>query len=309
MTVDTDDSVKSHPAQNAPAQTEPVLLQEYKGEITLRIAELPALEPRVLPTRSRSRWRRFIEAGQRRTFTLTKNFYIEVEGEALPPALAGRIVIPPVATTAHDENSKELSDNSEELKPSGEAETNVFDGASIPLPWLVSYLSFGVLRPLGILLSASVVHDFAFQFGYLPIVKDGKRKHIPIQRHDADELLRLITQTLNGSTFFSRLAWHAVRLGWWGIKYAGQRFTGEPPIRSSILAVASVVGAYALTVAVRNSLLADVQNDLIVTATLFGLVGIPVAVVYLLIAIESRFRLPGYHADASEAVNTSLDKP
>ena len=309
MAVNTDDSIESHPLQNAQAQAEPVLLQEYNGEITLRIAELPALKPRVLPTRSRSRWRRFIEAGQRRTFTLTKNFHVEVEGEALPPGLAGRIVIPPVGNTAHDENGEELFDASEGLKLSGEAETNVFDGASIPLPWLVSYLSFGVLRPLGILLSASVVHDFAFQFGYLPVVKNGKCKHIPVQRHDADELFRLITQTLNGSNFFSRLAWHAVRLGWWGIKYAGRRFTGEPPIRSSILAVASVVGAYVLTVLFRNSLLADVQNDLIVTASLFGLVGIPVAIVYLWIAVESRFRLPGYYADASESDNASLDKP
>ena len=310
MAVDTDESNISHPVQDAQAQSEPALLQEYNGEITLRIAELPALKPRVLPTRSRSRLKRFIEAGQIRTFTLTTNFYVEVEGEALPPGLAGRIVIPPVANTVHGEKDEESSlDNSRALKSSGENTTNVFDGASIPLPWLVSYLSFGVLRPLGILLSASVVHDFAYQFGYLPVVKNGKRKHVPVQRHDADELFRLITQTLNGSNFFSRLAWHAVRLGWWGIKYAGQRFTGEPPIRSSILAVASVLGTYALAVAVRNSLLADVQNNLIVAATLFGLVGIPVAIIYLWIGIESRFRLPGYNKDAAESDNVPLNKP
>ena len=301
MAIDTDDSVESHPVLNAQIPTEPALLQEYNGEITLRISELPALKPRVLPTRSRSRWRRFIEAGQRRTFTLAKQFHVEVEGEALPPGLAGRIVIPSMGNTAHAGKGEDSVDDNEDPERSGDAETNVFDGASIPLPWLVSYLSFGVLRPLGILLSASVVHDFAFQFGYLPVVKNGKCKNIPIQRHDADELFRLITQTLNGSNVFSRLAWHAVRLGWWVIKYADQRFSGEPPIRSSILAVTSVAGAYALSVVVVNTLLSDVQNNLIIAATLFGLVGIPVAIVYLWIAVESRFRLRGYYEDASES--------
>jgi hypothetical protein len=39
------------------------------------------------------------------------------------------------------------------------------DGASIPLPWLVSLLTIGILRPLGVLLIASIVHDFAFRHG------------------------------------------------------------------------------------------------------------------------------------------------
>jgi len=130
-----------------------------------------------------------------------------------------------------------------------------------------------VLRPLGILLSASVVHDFAFQFGYLPIVKNGKCKNVPLQRHDADELFRLITQTLNGSNFWSRLAWHAVRLGWWGLE---------------------------------NTVLAEVQSDLLVAAGMFGLVGIALGIVYLWIALESYFRLPDYYKEAAASDETSL---
>ena len=301
MAVKIDDSVKDHAARNTPTQADTTLLNEYRGEIILRISELPSLKPRVLPTRSRSRWRRFIEAGQRRTFNLTKNFYLEVEGEALPPGIEGCIVIPPAGNMLRSERGEESFNENRELEQVGDVEANIFDGASIPFPWLVSYLSFGVLRPLGILLSASVVHDFAFQFGYLPVLKNGKCKHIPLQRHEADELFRLITQTLNGSNVFSRLAWHAVRLGWWGITYAGQKFTGKPPVRSSILALATVTGVCALGVAIRKTLLAELQGDLIISAGLFGILGILIGLVYLWIAIESRFRLPGYYKDASES--------
>jgi len=308
MTVETEQSVKGRATDKIDVQihSEPSLKKDYVGEITLRVSELPALKPRVLPTRSRSAWRRFIEAGQRRTFTLTKNFYIEVEGEALPPGIEGCIVIPTVGKTATVEEKGKPLDESQRPDPATDAEANVFDGASVPLPWLVSYLSFGVLRPLGILLSASVVHDFAFQFGYLPIVKNGKCKNVPLQRHDADELFRLITQTLNGSNFWSRLAWHAVRLGWWGLEYAGQRFTGERPTRSSLLAIASVAGAYALGVLVRNTVLAEVQSDLLVAAGMFGLVGIALGIVYLWIALESYFRLPDYYKEAAASDETSL---
>ena len=301
MAVKTDDSVKNNAAGNAPTLADTALLEEYKGEITLRVSELPSLKPRVLPTRSRSRWRRFIEAGQRRTFNLTKEFYIEVEGEALPPGIEGCIVIPPAGNVVFHAEGEGSFDENRELEQGGDVEANVFDGASIPFPWLVSYLSFGVLRPLGILLSASVVHDFAFQFGYLPVIKNGKCKQIPLQRHEADELFRLITQTLNGSNVFSRLAWHAVRLGWWGIAYAGQRFTGKPPVRSSILALATVTGICALGVTIRKTLLAELQSDLIISAGLLGILGIVIGLVYLWIAIESHFRLPGYYKDASES--------
>lgn len=305
MAIKLEDSLESDLAHSAKVQPETALLKEYSAEITLRISELPVLKPRVLPTRSRSALRRFIEAGQRRTFTLSKNFYIEVEGEALPAGLEGRIVIPPVGNTASAAKGEEPFDENKDLEHSDEVQANVFDGASIPFPWLVSYLSFGVLRPLGILLSASVVHDFAFQFGYLPIIKNGKCKQVPVQRHEADEIFRLITQTLNGSNFFSRLAWHAVRLGWWAIKYAGQRFTGEPPVRSTILALASIAGACALGFGVRKIWLAELQSNLIVTIVLLGTLGIAVGLVYLWIAIESHFRLPGYYKDTSESDNAS----
>ncbi len=36
-----------------------------------------------------------------------------------------------------------------------------FDGASVPRPWLVTAVGGGILRPLGVMLIASIIHDFA----------------------------------------------------------------------------------------------------------------------------------------------------
>jgi len=234
------------------------LLPVYDDEIEVRLPELPSLQPRVLPTRSSSSWRRFLEAGRRRTFTLNQDFVIDVSGETLPEHLCGTIVIP----------------------SSSNGVTNVFDGASIPLPWVISYLSFGVLRPLGILLVGSVVHDFAYQFGYLPIRnRNGEVRQAPVARHEADELFRQITGAVNKSRFFSRLAWHAVRLGWWVIPYAGQRWTGEKPVQSTVLAVIASAIAVLVGMIIVNTLLADLEGLGVPTA-LLGVGATFMAVVY-----------------------------
>ena len=248
------------------------LLDVYKGEIEVRLPELPSLQPQVLPTRAKSRWHRFIEAGRRRTFTLVRDFTIDLQGDALPENLRGTIVIPRLTQTA-DNSGKQA---------------NVFDGASIPFPWIVSYLSFGVLRPLGILLAGSVVHDFAFQRGYLLVRKNNSTelKKIPLARHDADELFRMITAVLNSSRFFSRLAWHAVRLSWWVIPYSGQNRTGDKPIQSTLLAVFSVLAALTFGVVLSKTLLADLEG-LAAPVALFGMVAVFMASIYTWIAISA----------------------
>ena len=279
------------------------LQSPYKGEITLRLNELPVLKPIVLPTGSKKWWRRLVDAGQRRTFTLAKDFVIEVEGSALPPGIEGRIVIPTLATVEPGNLDLPTDKPAQMRRSEGEFMANIFDGASIPLPWLVSYMSFGVLRPLGILLCASVVHDFAYQFGYLPVDRDGKIKHIPVARHDADELFRLITQTLNGSNFFSRVAWHAVRIGWWGIDYAGQKRTGQPPVRSTIFAIGSIICTALIAVLLRNTVFAQLNNDILAVPGLLGLLAIFIGFIYGLIALESYYRPSGvneYIADSQD---------
>ena len=107
----------------------------------------------------------------------------------------------------------------------------VFDGASIPVPWLISLITIGVFRPLGVLLIASIVHDFAFRYGYLLIRSSGDDvREIPIERHQADNLFREIVAVVNGNKVVGQLAWYFVRLGYWFcVRYNGQLRTGETP--------------------------------------------------------------------------------
>ena len=98
----------------------------------------------------------------------------------------------------------------------------VVDGASVPLPWLVSFLSCGKLRPNGILLIPSIVHDYAYRRGCLRYRnQDGTETCREICRDDADWLFREMIQSINHTCFWACVAWLAVRLGWWfGVEYA-----------------------------------------------------------------------------------------
>ena len=89
------------------------------------------------------------------------------------------------------------------------------DGASIPAPWLIALLSFGVLRPMGILFTASIVHDYAFKHGALPYTQPKKNYQM---RHNADKLFKDITTTVNEAPVAAYIAWWGVRLGVLGYK-------------------------------------------------------------------------------------------
>lgn len=104
-----------------------------------------------------------------------------------------------------------------------------FDGASIPLPWLVSLLTIGILRPLGVLLIASIVHDFAFRHGYLQVQKqDGTIENVPVERGVADRLFKDIITVVNGNSIVGFLGWYFVRLGFWfRVPYNGEQWGGK----------------------------------------------------------------------------------
>ncbi|EAQ96684.1 DUF1353 domain-containing protein [Congregibacter litoralis] len=106
----------------------------------------------------------------------------------------------------------------------------VFDGASIPVPWLISLLTIGVLRPLGMLLVASILHDYAFRYGYLTKeTSQGHRTQFPVRRDVADALFRDIISTVNGNRFVGFVAWYFVRLGYWlRVPFNGE--TGHKPV-------------------------------------------------------------------------------
>ena len=90
-----------------------------------------------------------------------------------------------------------------------------FNGASVPLPWLTACLSLGVLRPMGILFTASIVHDYAYQHGKLALLTDNTLTEHVISRSEADKLFRDTIKTVNRAPIAAWLAWTGVWLGGW----------------------------------------------------------------------------------------------
>ncbi len=178
--------------------------------------EFPSLIPVILKTQFKDAsgfigiLRAWQGASVRRYFKLKDDWHITIklnEDDYDNENLSGQIVIP----------------------ISYKQSQTLLDGASVPLPWLVSFLSFGLLRPLGVMLTASIVHDFAFKHGGLLYLEDDCSKTFkPLPRHLADQLFRDIIRTVNGMPVTALLGWLAVRLGWFFVKYAdkprGEKF-------------------------------------------------------------------------------------
>lgn len=83
----------------------------------------------------------------------------------------------------------------------------VLDFASVPR------LAWPILHPLGLLMLASIVHDFVYKRGYLLFRGGIKEK---LSRRQADKLLRDVAIGQTGIRTGSWLAWGAVRVGgWW----------------------------------------------------------------------------------------------
>lgn len=141
-----------------------------------------------------------------REFTLHDDWILDLDSVSYASELNGTIRIP-----AEEPTGKEI----------------VYDGASVPLPWLVSLLTSGVLRPLGVMLTASLIHDYAFKYGHLQ-KEDGTT--VPIPRHIADRLFRDLIATVAEVPYVAFVAWFAVRLGWPVVKYNGETRGGKPPI-------------------------------------------------------------------------------
>lgn len=87
------------------------------------------------------------------------------------------------------------------------------------------------------MLTASILHDFAFKYGYLRVLKESGKafEDVPIQRHNADQLFRDIITTVNGLSSVGLVAWFFVRLGWFTVKYKGKPCGGKPPYGQTFL--------------------------------------------------------------------------
>lgn len=90
------------------------------------------------------------------------------------------------------------------------ANGDLYDGGSIPLYPLISFLTFGILRPLGIILLPSLIHDFIYNHGYMIFNGDD----VPITRKEADLILRDLFMQVNPSyKWLGHLIYATARIG------------------------------------------------------------------------------------------------
>lgn len=189
--------------------------EHYEKAISVKFEALPSIKlVTILMKGNATPLQRLAEATRRRFFTLQEDWKVELDKIKYDSKLNGVVTIP-----------REI-----------DGQEVVFDGASVPLPWLISFLTIGILRPLGVMLTASILHDFAFKYGYLPVSRaSDKPVEVAIQRHNADQLFRDVISTVNDLNSVGLVAWFFVRLGWFTVKYNGKRWGGRPPYIQTFL--------------------------------------------------------------------------
>ncbi|MFO7630288.1 MAG: hypothetical protein R6W06_12390 [Prochlorococcaceae cyanobacterium] len=141
----------------------------------MEFQQFPVLVPQRMDTQFPSGFLRWRGAAAIRTFTLQQHWTVELQ---VDPAdfdgrdFSGRIVIPICYAGKH----------------------TILDGASVPLPWLVSFLSF------------------AFQHGVLPYRREGfpDPAAVEIERHHADLLFARMITEVNGMPLVGSVGWLAV---------------------------------------------------------------------------------------------------
>lgn len=185
--------------------------EEYRYPIYVKFDDIPPVRLKsITPKQDSTLIDRLVLATKPREFQLAKDWCIQLNNVSYEQRLNGSVVVP-------QKRDGKLID---------------FDGASIPLPWLVSLLTLGILRPLGVMLTASIVHDYAYKFGHLQ--KDDGTE-VELERDVADRLFRDIIETVNKLPLVGFIAWFAVRLGWPFVKYNGKTQGGKPPYMEYLL--------------------------------------------------------------------------
>lgn len=197
------------------------MLYNY-GSLIVEFDSLPSLRPQLLKTTDIGSFLPLDAlrgASAKRYFCLEEDWIIKIKVNSSQyddidtKNISGTILIP-------------------KFHPDSEAKIKL-DGASVPLPWLVSFLSFGILRPLGVMLTASIVHDFAFEYGCLYYCEEQNSiQPRDIRRDLADQLFYDMIKTVNNMPLTAYIAWLAVRLGWFFVKYNNQAMGGKPPYKA-----------------------------------------------------------------------------
>jgi hypothetical protein len=179
--------------------------EAYRYPIDVKFDDIPSVRLKsIKPAKPPTLFERLLLATKPREFELDEDWCVRLDRVSYDERLNGSVRIP-----------KNKDD-----------EAIDFDGASVPFPWLVSFLTLGILRPLGVMLTASIVHDYAYKYGHLP-KDDGSE--VKLERDVADRLFRDMIATVNRLPLVAFIAWFAVRLGWPFVKYNGRTQGGKPP--------------------------------------------------------------------------------
>lgn len=197
----------------------------------LKQTNIPSIKlNNMIPKNNLSFWEKIAFATKRRFFSLEEDWVIELENVDFMKELNGKIRIP-----SHKKNGEKFS----------------FDGASVPFPWLVSLLTIGILRPMGIMLLASIIHDYAYKTGHL--IKenpDGTSSLIEVKRHNVDKLFKAIISQANSLPLVGFIAWYFVRIGWLFVKFNNKPRGGKAPYAvylSLIMVCALLIYIYSKT--------------------------------------------------------------
>lgn len=172
----------------------------YPGPVDIQIDEMPIMEPKLINTDGKNAWKRFWQCGKSRNFLLYKDWQITLSGMERNPlygkALNGTIVI-----------------KRDEVLQNKTPQRVCFDGATVPLPRLVWILSLGAIRPLGVLLMGSIVHDYCFKYGGLWYRDEsGEVRFKEVNREQADRLFHDMTVSINKTPLLAKLTWWSVRI-------------------------------------------------------------------------------------------------
>lgn len=185
-------------------------MEKHTGSIDIEF-DMPLIRLETMKPKKKkaSLLERLSIATKPRHFTLHEDWFIRVDNIEYEPRLNGTIKIP------------HLEKENEEI---------VFDGASIPLPWLISLITIGILRPLGVILLGSIIHDYAYTYGHLWVSRSGGTfEKVELDRITADRLLRDTISTANRMPVVGYIGWFFVRIGWITVKYNQETRKGKKP--------------------------------------------------------------------------------
>jgi len=234
----------------------------YKGSINVRLKQ-PSLTVVSLNTRSfKNTFYKIADASKRRHFILNEDWEVELSNISYLPDLNGQVKIPKI------KNNKPFQ----------------LDGASAPVAWLANFMSIGVVRPMGIMFNASIIHDYCYNYGGLEVSNDNGANYsfVKVNRDTADKLFRDIISSIHGMPRAAWLCWFLVKIGWViGVGYNGKSW-GKPAPKFVIVTILLILTSLGFFLFDSNGLITDRFHPLIsyTFTTLF--------VAYILITVIAR---------------------